>query len=42
MHPDGRTLYVINRSMASEDFQGQKVQSGEENVAVFSARCAHR
>jgi 6-phosphogluconolactonase (cycloisomerase 2 family) len=36
MHPDGRTFYVINRATGQQDFQGQKVQSGEENVAVFS------
>ncbi len=36
MHPDGRAFYVINRANGQQDFQGQKVQSGDETVAVFA------
>ncbi len=37
VHPDGRSLYVANRGVGQEDFQGQKVANGSENsVATFA------
>ena len=36
MHPEARVFYVINRALGTEEFQGQKVQAGEESVAVFA------
>jgi 6-phosphogluconolactonase len=36
-HPNGRTLYLANRSAATTDFDGKKVFAGGENsIAVFS------
>jgi 6-phosphogluconolactonase (cycloisomerase 2 family) len=37
VHPNGRYLYVANRSDAMTDFQGKKVYlGGENNIAVFA------
>jgi len=36
-HPNGRTLYLANRSAATTDFEGKKVFAGGENsIAVFT------
>jgi 6-phosphogluconolactonase len=36
-HPNGRTLYLANRSAATVDFEGKKVFAGGENsIAVFT------
>src|SRR5438552_11893443 len=37
VHPDGRYVYVANRSDAMTDFQGKQVYlGGENNIAVFA------
>ena len=37
VHPDGRSVYVANRSDAMTDFQGKQVYlGGENNIAVFA------
>jgi 6-phosphogluconolactonase len=37
VHPNGRTIYVANRSDATIDFQGKQVYlGGENNIAVFA------
>jgi 6-phosphogluconolactonase len=37
VHPNGRYVYVANRSDATTDFQGKQVYSGgENNIAVFA------
>jgi DNA-binding beta-propeller fold protein YncE len=37
VHPNGRTVYVANRSDAVTEFEGKKVAlAGENNIAVFT------
>jgi hypothetical protein len=37
VHPNGRFVYLTNRSQGEVDFQGKKVfDGGENNVAVFA------